>query len=226
MADKPGRPANRALLAGPTAVDRLLSGGPVGLADHELLALWLSLPDAGRAAELLERLGDLDAQPVVRLLEEPGLGPGRVARLKAAGALLERWALAGLASEGPILSCTTAVRRFLRWKLARLTREVFACLFLDNRHRLIRYEVLFLGTVDRAAVHAREVLRRALELNAAALILAHNHPSGIAEPSASDLALTADLGDLLRRIDVRLLDHLVVGRGGEVSFAERGLLGR
>jgi DNA repair protein RadC len=108
--------------------------------------------------------------------------------------------------------------------MARSPRELFGCLFLDNRHRLIRYEVLFLGTVDRAAVHPREILRRALELNAAALILAHNHPSGVAEPSPSDLALTRDLKDLLARIDVRVLDHLVVGGDVMVSLAERGLL--
>jgi DNA repair protein RadC len=117
------------------------------------------------------------------------------------------------------------VRRYLRLKLAHLPREVFAALFLDNRHRLIRFEILFQGTVDRASVHPREVMRRALELNAAALIFAHNHPSGVAEPSASDLALTRDLSDLLGRIDVRVLDHLVVGRGSEVSFAERGFMG-
>ncbi|MGE0625145.1 MAG: DNA repair protein RadC [Pseudomonadales bacterium] len=225
MAKPPDRPANQASRARPAAALRLLIRGPDGLADHELLALWLSLPDAARAAELLDRLGELDTQPAMRLLEEPGLGPVRVARLKAAAALLERWALSGLADQGPVLSCTTSVRAFLRGKLSRLTREVFACLFLDSRHRLIRYEVLFMGTVDRAAVHPREVLRRALELNSAALILAHNHPSGVPEPSASDLALTRDLGDLLKKIDVRLLDHLVVGKGEEVSFAERGLLG-
>jgi DNA repair protein RadC len=116
------------------------------------------------------------------------------------------------------------VRGFLRNRLAPQTREVFACLFLDSRHRVITYETLFLGTVDRAAVHPREVMRRALELNAAALILAHNHPSGVAEPSSADIALTASLADLLSKVDVRLLDHLVVGRGREVSLAERGLM--
>lgn len=224
MAKHPDRPAGGASRAGDAAAGRLLQQGPEGMADHELLALWLSLPDARRAAELIDRLGVLDRQSAARLLEEPDLGPRRVARLKAAAELLERWALVRVGQEAPVLTCTTAVRRFLRWKLARMPREVFACLFLDNRHRLIRYEVLFLGTVDRAAVHPREVLRRALELNAAALILAHNHPSGIAEPSASDLALTRDLGELLGKVDVRLLDHLVVGRGAEVSLAERGLL--
>lgn len=224
MAKHPDRPTSGASPEGDAASERLLRHGPDGLGDHELLALWLSLPDARCAAALIDRLGGLDRHTAARLLEEPDLGPCRVARLKAAAELLERWALVRVGQEAPVLTCTTAVRRFLRWKLSRLSREVFACLFLDNRHRLIRYEVLFMGTVDRAAVHPREVLRRALELNAAALILAHNHPSGIAEPSASDLALTRDLSELLGKVDVRLLDHLVVGRGVEVSLAERGQL--
>jgi len=116
------------------------------------------------------------------------------------------------------------VRGFLRSRLGPSRREIFACLFLDSRHRLIAFEPLFLGTVDRASVYPREVLRRSLELNAAALILAHNHPSGIAEPSSADIALTSSLRELLRQIDVALLDHLVVGSGVEVSLAERGLL--
>ena len=204
----------------------LLRSGAGRLTDEELLAIWLGLSEPELAAELCCRHGSLSAllrAPVGRLLDEPGLGEVRVSRLLAAIAVLEREALAGLAHP-PLLSCTSSVRRFLRLKLAHLPREVFACLFLDSRHRLIRFEILFLGTLDRASVHPREVLRRALELNSAAVILAHNHPSGIAEPSASDLTLTHDLIDLLKRIDVRVLDHLVVGRGSEVSFAERGLL--
>jgi DNA repair protein RadC len=205
----------------------LLRSGAQGATDDELLAIWLGFGDAGRAAELRHRHGSLAAllrAPVHRLLAEPGLGEVRISRLLAGLAVVERAALASLA-ELPLMASSSDVRRFLRLKLARLPREVFACLFLDNRHRLIRFEILFSGTVDRASVHPREVLRRALELNAAAVIFAHNHPSGIAEPSASDLALTRDLTDLLTRIDVRVLDHLVVGRGSEVSFAERGLLG-
>ncbi len=207
---------------------RLLRSGPQRLTDDELLSLWLGLSCPSDASGLRQRFGSLDAlvrAPSDRLLAEPGLGEARTARLLAALAAVERAAL-GRIAEAPLLSCSSAVRRFLRLKLAHLPREVFGCLFLDNRHRLIRFEILFLGTVDRASVHPREVLRRALELNSAAVIFAHNHPSGIAEPSASDLTLTRDLMDLLQRIDVRVLDHLVVGRGSEVSFAERGLLGR
>ena len=204
----------------------LLRFGPEGLTDDELITLWLGLPDPALAALLRDRFGSLSGlirAPTERLREAPGLGEVRVSRLLAGLAVLEREAHARI-EQPQLLSSSSAVRRFLRLKLAHLPREVFACLFLDNRHRLIRFETLFLGTVDRASVHPREVLRRALELNCAAVIFAHNHPSGIAEPSASDLTLTRDLMDLLSRIDVRVLDHLVVGRGSEVSFAERGLL--
>lgn len=205
---------------------RILKRGTENLGDAELLALWLGLRDAGEAEAMIATAGGLDAL----LCAEPGtltrlagMGKARAARLIAAGALLERQALEVL-DTSPVLSCTSSVRRYLRGRLARLPREVFGCLFLDSRHRLIAYEALFMGTVDRASVHPREILRRALELNAAALILAHNHPSGVAEPSSSDVVLTRDVADLLARVDVRVLDHLVVGRGSEVSFAERGLL--
>ena len=205
---------------------RLLSQGVEGVRDSELLALWLDLPAVIAAGRVIESVGGLSAllrAPPRRLLRESGLGPVRVARLVAATALIERESRQ-MVAEGPILSCTSAVRRYLRARLAGEPREVFGCLFLDSRHRLIGYETLFMGTVDRASVHPREILRRSLELNAAALILAHNHPSGIAEPSASDVVLTRDVAELLARVDVRVLDHLVVGRASEVSFAERGLL--
>ena len=143
--------------------------------------------------------------------------------MMAAAALIRRQSLEQL-HRGPVLSCSNSVRVFLRNELGGHLREIFGCLFLDARHRFIRFEVLFLGTLDRASVHPREILRRSLELNAAALILAHNHPSGIAEPSASDIALTRDVTELLAKVDVRVLDHLVVGDVSEVSFAERGLI--
>jgi DNA repair protein RadC len=148
---------------------------------------------------------------------------GRAAQLKAGSALAERAWVRTLV-ERSVFDSSASVLSFLRARLARRDREVFGVLFLDARHRLIAFEELFLGSIDRASVHPREVLRRALVLNAAALILAHNHPSGVAEPSASDLALTRELGDLLGRIDVRLLDHVVVTPGQQVSLAERGLL--
>ncbi len=113
---------------------------------------------------------------------------------------------------------------FLQIQMAGAEREIFACLFLDNRHRLIHYDALFFGTIDGASVHPREVVKAALHHNAAAIILAHNHPSGVAEPSQADRAITKRLADALQLIDIRILDHLIIGEGEPVSFAERGLL--
>ena len=115
-------------------------------------------------------------------------------------------------------------RDYLKLRLYGLPYEVFVCLFLDNRHRVIRYEELFRGTIDGASVHPREVVRRVIETNAAAVIFAHNHPSGIAEPSQADIRITQTLKDALALIEVRVLDHLIVGEGPGVSLAERGLL--
>ena len=115
-------------------------------------------------------------------------------------------------------------RDYLKLRLYGLPYEVFACLFLDNRHRVIRYEELFKGTIDGASVHPREVVRRVIETNAAAIILAHNHPSGVAEPSQADLRITQRIKEAMDLIDVRVLDHLIVGDGATTSLAERGLI--
>jgi DNA repair protein RadC len=125
----------------------------------------------------------------------------------------------------PVLQNPKAVREFLAVHYSNHEREVFGCLFLDNRHRLIAFEEMFLGTVDGASVYPREIVKRALQVNAAAVILAHNHPSGVAEPSQADELITARVRDALALVDIRVLDHLVVGGGNAVvSFAERGLL--
>lgn len=116
-----------------------------------------------------------------------------------------------------------AVRNYLKLKLAESEREVFACLFLDNRHRLIAYEELFYGTIDGASVHPREVVKSALKHNAAAVILTHNHPSGISDPSSADKAITSRLTDALALVDIQTLDHLIVGET-ITSFAEQGLI--
>lgn len=117
-----------------------------------------------------------------------------------------------------------AVKHFCRLQLAAERDECFACLFLDTRHRLIRFERLFNGTIDGASVHPRVVVRRALELNAAAIILTHNHPSGLAEPSHADIGITTRLKDALSLVDVRILDHIVVGIECSTSMAETGLI--
>jgi len=127
-------------------------------------------------------------------------------------------------SRGPVVSDPKAAREYVMLQLADLEHEVFACLFLDNRHRVLAWESMFRGTIDSASVHPREVVKTALRHNAAAVILTHNHPSGIPEPSNSDQAITRRLVDSLALIDVRVLDHLVVGGSEITSMAERGLL--
>ena len=217
--------------AGERPRDRLLATGSDALTDAELVAVCIRTGGRQRSAlglarRLLQEFGSvqglLDA-PVSRLRACRDLGPAKIAGMKAVLGLAERYARAQLVA-GDVFTESSAVLGFLRHQLAGIEREVFACLFLDTRHRLISFEKLFLGSVDRANVYPREVLKRALAHNAAAVIFAHNHPSGVAEPSISDIKLTRELSSLLRQIDVRVLDHIVVGRGREVSMAERGLL--
>jgi DNA repair protein RadC len=144
-------------------------------------------------------------------------------RLRASRELVRRWLLEDLRKQ-PVLANPKAVREFLAIHYADHEREVFGCLFLDNRHRLIRFDEVFLGTIDGASVHPREVVKLALARNAAAVILAHNHPSGVAEPSQADELITARLRDALALVDIRVLDHLVVGGTTVTSFVERGLI--
>jgi len=132
--------------------------------------------------------------------------------------------LAARLSPGCVLANPNDSRSYLRARLATREQEVFACLFLDNRHRVISFDELFYGTIDGTSVHPREVVKRALAHNAAAVILAHNHPSGVAEPSRADETLTRRLQDALALVDIRVLDHIVVGGTETISFAERGLL--
>jgi len=126
--------------------------------------------------------------------------------------------------KGEALTSPHLVRAYLRLKMARLEHEIFAAIFLDNQHRVLSFQELFRGTIDSASVYPREVVKATLYANAAAVIFAHNHPSGLAEPSNADKVLTRKLVEALSVIDVRVLDHLVVGHGAVVSFAERGLI--
>jgi len=210
---------------------RLLKQGALALSDAELLAVCLGSGDGRHdgvtfARLLLREFGGLRAllhAPPAHLGRVRGLGPAKIALLKAVVGLAKRHAEAAFIDR-PLLSDTAAVRYFLQQRLAGYEREVFACLFLDTRHHLIGFETLFFGSVDRASVHPREVLKQALSCNAAAVVLAHNHPSGNAEPSPSDVRLTEELRTLLVQIDIRVLDHVVVGHGVTVSLAERGLI--
>ncbi|PXW96499.1 DNA replication and repair protein RadC [Sphaerotilus hippei] len=211
--------------------EKLLSHGPAALADAELLALLLRTGVRGlgvlqMAEQLLQRFGGVSGllraeAPALGAVK--GLGPAKRAELQAVLELARR-ALAAQLSQRPVFDSPAAVRDYLSLQLAELPHEVFAVLFLDAQHRLLSYEPLFRGTLTQTSVYPREVLKRALALNAAAVILAHNHPSGVAEPSRADEYLTQQLKSALALIDVRVLDHLVVGRQGTVSFAERGLL--
>ncbi|MEM7219963.1 MAG: DNA repair protein RadC [Pseudomonadota bacterium] len=207
--------------------EALLRRGGDDLADGELLGLLLGPGVKSTVAEgLLDEFGGLrgvlDARPAA-LLAWPGLGTCRVARLKTLLPLAERYERARL-EHGGLIADARSAERFLTRRLAGRPREIFAAMFLNARHRLLGFEELFAGSVDRAQVYPREVLRRALLNNAAALVLAHNHPSGNPEPSAADIALTERLVKLLCEVDVRVLDHFVVGQGRAVSLAERGLI--
>ncbi len=211
--------------------ERLHRQGPAALSDAELLAIFLRVGHAGTSAlelaqRLLARFGGLAGvagAQVYELTRLKGLGPAKAAQLVAAVELVRRSLAAQLAVRDALTSPAVA-GDYLRLWLGRRPNEVFAALFLDNRYRVIAAEELFQGTIDGASVHAREVVRRALAHNAAALIVAHNHPSGVTEPSAADLAITRRLREALALVDIRLLDHLIVGEGAPTSMAERGLL--
>ncbi|MGH8182298.1 MAG: RadC family protein [Rhodanobacteraceae bacterium] len=208
--------------------EKLLARGAAALTAAELVAILLGSGVRGHSAvdmgrDLLGRAGSLNALLASDLAGVPGLGPAKRARL-AAGLELARRALREELSARTALVSPRDSAAFLKAQLAHKPYEVFACLFLDNRHRVLAFEELFRGTLDGASVHPREVVRASLKHNAAAVILAHNHPSGVAEPSAADRNITRQLRDALQLVGVRVLDHLVVGAGEPTSMAARGLI--
>jgi DNA repair protein RadC len=211
--------------------EKLLELGACVLTEAELLAIILCTGVRGQSAvdvarALLIEFGSLRGLLTAdrdRLCRTRGLGPARYVALQAALELARRH-YQELMMSSSALSNPRATRDFLRMRLRDLPYEVFCCLWLDNRHRVIAFEELFRGTIDGAAVHPREVVKHALARNAAAVIVAHNHPSGFAEPSQADEFITRRLKEALALVDIRLIDHLVVGDGGCESFAERGLL--
>jgi DNA repair protein RadC len=234
---RPGAPTAARLRHWPAAErprERLLSRGAAALSDAELLAVLFGTGCAGRDAlelahGLLARSGSLRAlllqeTRLQRTEGRPG-GPGmaRRARLVACLEIARRHYAEPLRSRDALES-PAATQRYLLALLRDRSYEVFCCLFLDTRHRLIACEEMFRGTLDGASVHPREVVREALERRAAAVILAHNHPSGVAEPSQADELITHRLREALALVEIRLLDHVIVGAGGCLSLAERGLL--
>jgi DNA repair protein RadC len=211
--------------------EKLLATGGSSLSDSELLAVLLGTGTAGKSAvelarELIGRFGGLSRLMLACRSEAAsakGLGPARRARLLAALELTRRSLQEGL-READALSSPADVKAFLRLSLQGRDRECFVVLFLDAQHRVIVQEELFTGTLTQTPVYPREIARRALEHNAAAVILAHNHPSGVAEPSRADEQLTHTVRQTLATLDVKVLDHVVIGAAGAVSLAERGLL--
>lgn len=211
--------------------EKLLERGAAALSDAELLALFIGSGRRGATAvdigrELLVRHGNLKTlleRDSAALAAEPGLGVAKSCRLLAALELGRRY-LACELRERESLAHPSACADYLRIRIGAYPYEVFACIFLDNRHRVLAFEELFRGTIDGASVHPREVVRRCLAHNAAAVILAHNHPSGVTEPSQADRAITAELQRALETVQVRVLDHFIIGAGMPTSFAARGLL--
>ena len=211
--------------------EKLLASGAGALADAELIALLLrtGLPGVSvlqLAQQLLDRFGGVTG--LLRATADDlktikGIGPAKRAELAAVIELARR-ALAQQIAQQPVFDSPTQVKDYLQLQLGGRGHEVFAVLFLDSQNRLIRLEEMFRGTLTQASVYPREVVKRALELHAGAVVLAHNHPSGAAEPSRADEFLTQTLKNALALVDVRVLDHLIVGHREVVSFAERGLL--
>ena len=211
--------------------EKMLTRGAAALSDAELLALFLGSGRRGLTAvdvgrELLSAHGGLkpllDLEPAA-LTVSRGLGVAAACRLHAALELGRRY-LASELQRPDALTHPAACADYLRARISAYPYEVFVCLFLDNRHRVIAFEELFRGTIDGASVHPREVVKQALGRNAAAVILAHNHPSGVAEPSQADELITRRLREALALVDIRVLDHLIVADNRCMSFAARGLI--
>ncbi len=209
--------------------EKLLQSGAAVLSDAELLAIFLRTGVRGCSAVELARRLLSEFGGLRQLLEADqdeftshvGLGPAKFAQLQAVLEMGRRHLEATIKRESALES-PQAVRDFLKARLRHEPHEVFACLFLDTKHRVLAFEPLFYGTIDGASVYPRQVVKRALAHNAAALILSHNHPSGIAEPSQADRLLTERLKEALALIDVRILDHFIVGDGEPLSMVEYG----
>lgn len=211
--------------------EKLLASGAASLADAELIALLLRTGFKGTsvlqlAQQMLDQFGGIQGLLHARaddLKKIKGLGPAKRAELAAVIELARR-ALAQELAHRPAFDHPSKVKDYLKLQLGRLPHEVFAVMFLDAQARLLKFEEMFRGTLTQTSVYPREVVKRALDLHAASVVLAHNHPSGVAQPSKADEYLTLNLVNALKLVDVRVLDHFVVGEGEVISFAERGLI--
>lgn len=211
--------------------EKLLKQGAASLSDAELLAIFLRTGVKGKSAVDLARgllnhfgsLRELLNSNNTEFCEAKGLGDAKFVQLQAVLEMARRHLLETL-QRGDALNSPQAAYTYLSSQLRDHKHEVFACLWLDSQNRVLKFEKLFHGSIDGASVYAREVVKSALQHNAAAVILAHNHPSGIAEPSSSDQCLTQRLQKALELVDVRVLDHIVIGDGQYVSLAQRGML--
>lgn len=211
--------------------EKLLLRGSQALSDAELLAIFLRTGCAGKSAvdlarELIDRFGGL--RPLLEancktFCASHGLGKAKYAQLQAVLEIARRH-LAETLAKGSVLNNPDYVRHYLTHQLRHQTREVFAIILLDSQHQLITYQELFFGTIDSTSVHPREVVKLALRDNTAAVIFAHNHPSGIAEPSQADRHMTQELVGALNLVDIKVLDHFIIGNGQITSFAENGWL--
>jgi DNA repair protein RadC len=211
--------------------EKLLKRGPSALTDAELLAIFLRTGTPGKSAvdlarELLHDFGSLKALLSAdqrRFCLGNGLGEAKYTQLQAVMEMARRHFKESL-QRGDVLSSPDITRAYLSAQLRGYSYEVFACLFLDNQHRVIQLTELFRGTIDAASIYPREVAKQALHHNAAAVIFAHNHPSGIAEPSLADKHITEKLKQAMALFDIRVLDHFIIGDGEPYSFAEHGLI--
>ena len=211
--------------------EKLLQRGADALTDAELLAIFLRTGTKGLSAidlayhllndfSSLRNIFNANLEDFSRI---KGVGPAKYVQLQAVLEMSKRY-LSETLKKQDVIANPEDTRQYLKSQLRDRPYEVFAALFLDNRHQIISFEELFHGTIDGASVYPREVVKKALEQNAAALIVAHNHPSGVAEPSSADERITIRLKDALALVDIRLLDHLIIGDGEIVSLAERGVL--
>ncbi|MFK3797465.1 DNA repair protein RadC [Pseudomonas sp. NPDC088444] len=211
--------------------EKLLERGAASLSDAELLAIFLRTGVSGKSAvdlarHLLNQFGSLRALLEANLAvfsNEQGLGPAKYAQLQAVMEMARRHLGEGL-RRGSALKSPAQVRSYLKAMLRHEPHEVFGCLFLDSKNRVQAFESLFHGSINVAHVHPRQVVKRALAHNAAGIILCHNHPSGVTEPSEADIELTKILKEALAIVDVRVLDHVIIGDGDPLSMVEQGLM--